>query len=137
GFVAVLWRKAHQPGGGEHYELKNPLSLPVALWFGVLFGAVIFFSKLAEAHFGGNGLFAVAALSGITDIDAITLSTTQLARGGLDTALAGRVILLACAVNTLVKLGMGLVIAAPQARLGLVAGLLPMILICGLFIVLP
>lgn len=133
-FVAFLWKKAHAPGHQEAYDLTNPLSLPVALWFGALYGAVIFFSKFGEAHFGDGGLFAVAALSGITDVDAISLSTTQLAREGLDAALAARVILLACAVNTVIKLGMGLVIAAPKARLGLIAGLAPLVAISGAFI---
>jgi len=129
--VAFLWRKAHSPGGSENYELKNPLSLRVALWFGALYGAVIFLSKLADAYFGQQGLFAVAALSGITDVDAITLSTVHMVQEGLDAGLAARVVLLACGVNTLVKLGIGIALAAPQARAGLIAGLAPMAAVCG------
>ena len=48
-------------------------------------------------------MLALAAISGIADVDAITLSMTDLARGNLGPAIASLAILVALAVNTITK----------------------------------
>jgi len=50
----------------------------------------------AKEYFGSSGLYAVAILSGLADMDAITLSITQLVHGGTLAANTGwRLILVA------------------------------------------
>lgn len=56
----------------------NPAQLKSALVFGVLYGVVLLAAAAAKEHLGQRGLFMVAMLSGLTDMDAITLSTSQL-----------------------------------------------------------
>jgi uncharacterized membrane protein (DUF4010 family) len=56
-------------------------------------------------YFPGRGLYMVAALAGLTDVDAITLSMAEYARGG-DTRVAVNSIVIAALTNTLVKCGM-------------------------------
>src|SRR5690606_2450493 len=59
-------------------EQKNPAQLKTALVFGIIYGAVILATAAAKDHFGSSGLYIVAVISGLTDVDAITLSTSRL-----------------------------------------------------------
>ena len=59
-----------------------------------------------------SGLYAVAAAAGLTDVDAITLSMSEFAKGG-ETHVAVIAIVIAALTNTIVKCGMVFVIAGP------------------------
>jgi uncharacterized membrane protein (DUF4010 family) len=88
-------------------EPENPAELKSALIFGVLYAAVIVFVEMARRHFGSAGLYTVASLSGLTDMDAITLSTSQLVASDQLQASAGwRAILIASLSNIFFKAGM-------------------------------
>jgi len=83
---------------------KNPSNLKVAIVFGVLYVAVLFAVAAAREHFSDRGLYLVAALSGLTDMDAITLSTTNLIKSGKLTLDTGcRMILMSALSNILFK----------------------------------
>ena len=74
----------------------------VFLYVGVLLGVAY-----ARQHLGDAGLYAVAAISGLTDMDAITLSTSELVVKGHMAADQGwRVILLGGMANMFFKVGM-------------------------------
>jgi len=57
---------------------EDPSDLRAAVIFGLLYAAVLVAVAAAKEHFGDRGLYVVAALSGLTDMDAITLSTAQM-----------------------------------------------------------
>ncbi len=57
---------------------KDPSNLMTAVVFGLLYAVVLFVLALVQTEFGDVGLYWVAVLSGLTDMDAITLSTTQM-----------------------------------------------------------
>ena len=102
--VGVWWTT--RGAQGSRAPATNPSELRLALTFAGLFVLVLFAVAAAKANFGNSGLYAVAVLSGLTDMDAITLSTAQLAqRGDLDGAVAGRVILVAAIANLVFKAG--------------------------------
>lgn len=85
-------------------EQVNPTELRSALVFGVLFALVVLAVAWAREEFGGAGIYAVAALSGVHDMDAITLSTARLAHtGGLEPGAAWRAIVLAAIANMAFK----------------------------------
>lgn len=87
-------------------EQKNPAELKSALIFGALYAIVLLAVAAAEDRFGEAGLFVVAIISGLTDMDAITLSTAQMTvGGGLSAALAWKVILVAAMANFVFKFG--------------------------------
>jgi len=113
----------------------NPLSLKIALGFGAFYGLIVLLAHLVQAEYGDAGLLALAALSGLSDVDAITLSTSSMVTGGLNASNGAQAVLAACAVNTLVKLGMGLSFGARGIRTWLLAGLLPaaLIALAGMF----
>ena len=87
-------------------EQKNPAEFKPAFFFAALYALVLLAVAYAKDHFGERGLFAVAALSGLTDMDAITLSSAQLAeRGEVSHASAWRAILIAAMANFVFKFG--------------------------------
>jgi uncharacterized membrane protein (DUF4010 family) len=87
-------------------EPENPAELKPAIIFGLLYAAVLLGVAAARDHFGQAGLYTVAVLSGLTDMDAITLSTSQLASAGkIEPGLAWRAILAAALSNIVFKTG--------------------------------
>ena len=66
--------------------------------------------KIVQETMPPSGLYAVAALSGMADVDAITLSMAELAKTG-EAQVAVISIVIAALSNTLVKCGMVVVVA--------------------------
>jgi uncharacterized membrane protein (DUF4010 family) len=63
-------------------RISNPTSLRVALGFGLLYAAVLALGAWVSNTAGDGGLLTVAAVSGLIDVDAITLSAMQLHHSG-------------------------------------------------------
>jgi uncharacterized membrane protein (DUF4010 family) len=84
----------------------------------------------ARAWFGDAGVYALAAISGLTDVDAITLSLARMANGDLPGEVAAGAVLLAAGVNTAVKAGMVAVIGGGRMA-ALVAAALTLALAAG------
>jgi uncharacterized membrane protein (DUF4010 family) len=100
--LAVLTTGRETPAELEH---RNPTELKAALIFGGLYALVILAVAAADDLLGDRGLYAVAVVSGLTDMDAVTLSTGRLVQGEtLGVAQGWRVILLASMSNLLFKL---------------------------------
>lgn len=92
-------------------EQGNPADLKLAIAFAGLYALVSSVVAWVKAEFGVQALFPVALIAGLTDVDAITLSSSQLvAHGGLEPATAWRVILVASLSNLVFKAGMVAVI---------------------------
>ena len=93
----------------------NPSELKSALWFGLLFVIVLFAVAAAKERLSQGGLYIVAGLSGLTDMDAISLSTTQLVNSGtLGPASGWRIILVAALSNLIFKAAVILVLGHRQ-----------------------
>jgi uncharacterized membrane protein (DUF4010 family) len=69
--------------------------------------------KIVQAHFPPSGLYAVAAIAGLTDVDAITLSMSEFAKSG-EARVAVIAIVIAAVSNTIVKCGLTFAIAGPE-----------------------
>ena len=93
------------PGAAETLPLKNPFSLSFAFKFALIFAAVAVLVNRAQALVSEHAVYAVAALAGLSDVDAITLS---MARAADHTSVATGVTAITIAVlaNTLVKTGL-------------------------------
>lgn len=84
----------------------NPAELKSALFFGAIYLAVGYAVAWARQQFGDAGIYSVAAISGLTDVNAITLSTGRLVAADQVTASTGwRAVLLASMTNLLFKAG--------------------------------
>lgn len=110
--IALLMsgRQSKQPA----LHIANPLELGSALKMAGLIAGVMLAARLLQQHFGDAGVLATAGLSGIVDVDAIVLSMARMASESIDVALAAKAILLATAVNTLVKAALALYTGAFQ-----------------------
>jgi uncharacterized membrane protein (DUF4010 family) len=85
---------------------RNPTELRSALAFAGVFVVIRFLTKAALSYAGAAAFLLVAAISGITDMDAIAMSAAnEVSSGDLAPELAARAILVAIAVNTVFKLG--------------------------------
>lgn len=113
---ALYMRSRRTHARSESMALSNPFELTSAVKFGALFALVLFLSKAANAYLGQSGSYVAGLLAGTTDVDAITLSMAQLAKGGVALDVAVLTIMLACASNTVVKLG--LAVASGGAAFG-------------------
>jgi len=100
----------------EEVKVKNPFSLRAASQFGMLFALVLVIVKLTERYAPAEGLYLVAAVAGLTDVDAITLSMAEYARQGNALTLAAAAITIAALSNTLVKCGLILTLGSPALR---------------------
>ena len=93
----------------------NPSELKSALMFAIVYAIVIFAVAAAKERFGSKGLYLVAGLSGLTDVDAITLSTSRLVTSGTLAAKdGGRLIILASTANLAFKFAIIAVIGHRQ-----------------------
>ncbi len=101
--------------------LKNPFSLTAAAKFGALFAIVLLVVKLVQDYLPGEGFYVVAALAGLTDVDAITLSMAEYAKTG-DSGIAVSSIVIATLANTAVKAGMVSLLAARTLRWDVLGG---------------
>lgn len=85
---------------------SNPTELRSALVFTALYAGVLLGVAAAREWYGSRGLLGVAAISGLTDMDAITLSTAQLVqKGEIGLREGRRAILVASVANLIFKGG--------------------------------
>jgi uncharacterized membrane protein (DUF4010 family) len=85
-------------------SIGSPLALKPALKFGVFFTIVLFVSNLAKNYLGTTGLYLVALIAGLVEVDAITISYSSLALGSaLFSIVAVNGILIAALSNTFSK----------------------------------
>lgn len=112
GYASAWWlaRRTASRTAGLMLNLANPFEFGTALRFGVLLALILWLTKVLKEWLGSVGIYLTAAISGITDVDAITLTLAKLAhdRAVLETAALG--ILLAAAINTAAKGALALVI---------------------------
>ena len=80
GLAVVLynWRKMKDTSELFIPETSNPAELHAAVGFGLLYVAVLLGAAWMKDIAGSQGLYAVALVSGLTDMDAITLSSLRL-----------------------------------------------------------
>lgn len=102
GFV-YFWARGEQI---EESSNENPAQLQAAIIFGLLYAAILFVVAAIRDNFGDRALYAVAVVSGLTDMDAITLSAAQMFREErIDGATSWRIIVIAMLANLVFKAG--------------------------------
>jgi len=105
GYAYFLWRKDKDFSSLE-YKPKNPFELGSAVRFGLLLAVIMLSAKAVRHWYGDTGLYALSAISGVIDVDAITLSIAKMTTQSLPLDVGGRAIILAVIVNTIVKMGL-------------------------------
>lgn len=118
GFGAAFFIYKFKKGkaDAESLPLKNPLDLGTAIKFALFFAAIQWLVQFSSEQFGNNGTYIAGAISGITDVDAITLSMAKMAHGSAQSDLAINTILIAALSNTLVKFIIVMSLGSVQLR---------------------
>jgi len=114
---------------------RNPLELRPAFLFGAAFLFVTVLTRLAVEYVGRAGLYGLAALTGLSDVDPFVLGLAQPASRAEPVAVAAVAIVIAAAANNVAKGLYALAFAdRGTGRLGLAllgalagAGLLPLV----------
>jgi uncharacterized membrane protein (DUF4010 family) len=97
-------RRLQPQGALPTLAMGNPTELRPALGFGLLYAVVLLAAAWLSDWLGTRGLYAVALVSGLTDVDAITLSSLRLHNlDRLTVAVAVNVITLAVLSNLVFK----------------------------------
>lgn len=136
-FAAIYFRRhgASQDAvsAGLPVAVTNPFSLTAAVKFAAFFAVVLLVVKMAQQTLPPASVYFVAALAGLTDVDAIALSMAESAKGG-DAGVAADAIVIAAISNTVVKCGMVLTLGAPGPK-ALVVGATVAILVTGVGVI--
>lgn len=125
GVFGALWHWRQLPARGETLlpATRNPTELKIALGFGVAYALVLLAAAWLSDLAGSRGLYVLAFVSGLTDVDAITLSSLRLhALERLALGVTVTAIGIAMLANLAFKLGMAAVIGGPTSASRLRSG---------------
>jgi uncharacterized membrane protein (DUF4010 family) len=127
GYCVYLYFSQRTDEAGE-VKVSNPFELGPAIKFGLIYAVILLVSKAAQVYLGNAGLYLSSVLSGLADVDAITLSVAELSSVGDLTLSAGaRAIVLAAMANTVVKGGIVLTSGSGTLRRALWPGFVLML----------
>ena len=122
GFLAMPGRApapdGSATGGGS---LTNPFELKTVLLFAVLLTALVLVSRVLTELYGGSGGIVLAAVAGLGDVDAVTLSMTRLGGSTVSVSAAAVAVLVVATSNTLSKSGLALITGGRWYGLGYLA----------------
>jgi uncharacterized membrane protein (DUF4010 family) len=127
GAVLVLLMHRRAPARSPDHsasESRNPLRLGSAILMAVGFQLVLMMLSLLKTQFGDVGVYASAALAGLTDMDALTFAMSGLAEEVSQVPVAAGALVVGVIVNTLFKTTLALVLGSPAYRKATVGGLL-------------
>lgn len=114
----MLWQRRHYEGvrkSPPHVDIKNPAELRMALGFAALFSTILFLVSWLSEAIGMIGVYAAAFLTGLTDLDAISLSTLRLLNAGKASANeAALAIVIAFGANLIFKFAISLFAGSRQ-----------------------
>ncbi|MGE4497596.1 MAG: MgtC/SapB family protein [Deferribacterales bacterium] len=103
--MAFFWftRARDKEAKADVPPLSNPFQILPALKFAGLISMILLFSQFIKEYYGDTGIIVLAFFSGLTDVDAITISMARLAHGELSHTTAATAIMTAAATNTILK----------------------------------
>ena len=132
-YAAYLFLSPHD-NDEEDVVVTNPFELRPAITFGLLFGLILLVARTAQLYLGDTGIYISSFISGLADVDAITLSMAELSNNGeISSQTAARAIVIAIMANTIVKGGIVLTSGSTSIKRALLPGFL-LILISGISI---
>jgi uncharacterized membrane protein (DUF4010 family) len=118
GLLLFSWARhweANQPAR-EHNDLRSPLRLTSAIQMALAFQASLMLISFASSTIGQLGVLASAALLGLTDMDALTLSMNRLASTPDLVRLSARAIAIGILGNAGMKIALVMTLGAPRYR---------------------
>jgi len=129
GYSAYLWEAERTDRQHHEIPFSNPFELGLAIKFGILFAAILFFTRATQIYFGNTGVYVSSFFSGLADVDAIAFSMAKLSNGigGIDHTIAARAIVLASVANTIFKSGIVMMSGSNKLKKAILPGSILMI----------
>ena len=118
-----------QPEAGHESSPANPLELVTAATFAALFVVISIATAWATQHFGSAGIYALAAIVGVSDIDPFVLSLAQGDAAQITVRIGMGAILVAASSNNLVKAVYAIAYSGGRTRAAPAA--LALLAVCG------
>ena len=106
GLAGWFWSRIPDDAAGDikrEFDPPNPLQLSAAFLFALLFLVMVIATHFAVTHLGQSGVYSLAAIMGVTDVDPFILGMTQSAGASTPLPTAAAAILIAAASNNAVK----------------------------------
>ena len=125
--AAIGAYRSADPGLPEA-EQHNPLQLTAALQMAMLFQGVLMLVYAARELWGASGVFTSAAILGLTDVDALTLSMARTVAGTVSPEAAATGIAIGVLTNTGMKLGLALALGSRRFK-GIAGGALALMFV--------
>jgi len=98
-------------------NIRSPFTIGPALKFAVFFIIVLFVAKIGSVYLGSKGVYLTAALSGLADVDALTVSVAELTNTGIiTTSVAVNALIIGVIINTLVKAGIANIFGSKEFK---------------------
>jgi uncharacterized membrane protein (DUF4010 family) len=125
GAASLFWYwRAQTVGKTLLPETRNPTELRAALTFGMVYALVLFVSAWLQEIAGTQGFYVLALVSGLTDMDAIALSSMRLfSLGKLQLDAAAVAIGLAMFANLVFKTGIAVSVGGRKLGLQILWGM--------------
>ena len=114
--LAVAWWSRERETREPPADTTNPLQLGTALKMALAFQAVLIALEYARDRFGEIGVLGGAALAGLTDMDALTMSMSRLAAAGEPRDIAAAALLIGVLANTALKAGLATALGGRRYR---------------------
>jgi uncharacterized membrane protein (DUF4010 family) len=136
GGVAVFFilKGSNKNGAKQQIQLGNPLNIINALSFGLLFVGISLMVYYADIYLGTKGLYLSGLISGLTDVDAISISMSKFALSTSKIDLSVIVIVIAILSNTVVKLFISVFKGSPKLKKQVAFSFGSVVLVGGTFI---
>jgi uncharacterized membrane protein (DUF4010 family) len=114
--VAGGWAWSELPDGAEgttdsEYLTKNPLELVSAFALAIVFALLIVVTNIAVTRLGTEGIYSLAAITGLAPVDPFIMGLTQTAGNLTPLGLAAGAVVVAAASNNFAKAFLSLALA--------------------------
>jgi uncharacterized membrane protein (DUF4010 family) len=116
----ILRHREGERRSASPLQLRNPFDVATALKLTALIAVIMLVAKMLSGISSTSGLYVLAAISGIADVDALTLSMARLSGSQVSLADAASAILIAVCMNTASKATMAAMIAGRTVGLPIV-----------------
>jgi len=117
-----------ETSGDDELEIDNPFELAPALKFGLLFAVIIGVVHVAETAFGSSWTYLAAFLSGLANMDAISVTMARMTESeSIASVVATRGVVIAIVANSLSKAVMAAGFGSLRLGAYVAAGLVPTI----------
>jgi uncharacterized membrane protein (DUF4010 family) len=128
-FYCVYLHLSQRTTEKDTQEFSNPFDLVSAIKFGLLYALILLIARTAQLYFGDTGVYISSLLSGLADVDAITISLAQLsAAGTVSMTVAAQSIVIATIANTVAKGAIVIIGGAYLLKRALLPGMLLILL---------